>query len=182
MKSLMIAAASVATLATVGFAGAASAQDTATDTTVYGTVGYANVAADGDADVNLGAIQGRIGARFGKYFGVEGELATGVVEDDFDVLGTNVDVKLKHEVGVFAVGNYPITDRLDVFARVGYAWAEAKASGGGISETANLDGLAYGVGGQYFFTDKDGVRLDYTRHDGNDGEADVFGVSYVRKF
>jgi hypothetical protein len=177
----MIAAASAAALATVGFAGAASAQDT-TDTTVYGTVGYANVSADDGADVNLGALQGRLGARFGKYFGVEGELAVGVKDDSFDVLGTNVDVDLKHEVGVFAVGNYPITDRLDVFARVGYAWAEAKAKGGGISDTANLDGIAYGVGGQYFFTDKDGVRLDYTRHDGNDAEADVFGVSYVRKF
>lgn len=181
MKSLMIAAASVATLATVGFAGAASAQDTS-DTTVYGTIGYANVAADGDADVNLGAIQGRIGARFGKYFGVEGELATGVKDDSFDVAGTNVDVELKHEVGVFAVGNYPITDRFDIFARVGYAWAEAKAKGAGISDEADLDGVAYGVGGQYFFTDKDGVRLDYTRHDGKDAEADVVGVSYVRKF
>ena len=181
MKSLMIAAASVATLATVGFAGAASAQDTS-DTTVYGTVGYANVASDDGADVNLGAIQGRIGARFGKYFGVEGELATGVKDDSYDVLGTNVDVDLKHEVGAFVVGNYPVTDRFDLFARVGYAWAEAKAKGGGVSATADLDGVAYGVGGQYFFTDKDGVRVDYTRHDGNDAEADVVGVSYVRKF
>lgn len=181
MKTLMIAAASAAALATVGFAGAASAQDTS-DTTVYGTIGYANVSADDGADVNLGALQGRIGARFGKYFGVEGELATGVKDDSFDVLGTNVDVDLKHEVGVFAVGAYPITERFEVFGRVGYAWAEAKAKGAGISDTANLDGIAYGVGGQYFFTDKDGVRVDYTRHDGNDAEADVFGVSYVRKF
>lgn len=181
MKTLMIAAASAATLATVGFAGAASAQDTS-DTTVYGTIGYANVSADDGADVNLGALQGRIGARFGKYFGVEGELATGVKDDSFDVLGTNVDVDLKHEVGVFAVGAYPITERFELFGRVGYAWAEAKAKGAGISDTANLDGIAYGVGGQYFFTDKDGVRVDYTRHDGNDAEADVFGVSYVRKF
>lgn len=177
MKSLMIAAASVATLATVGFAGAASAQDN-TGTTVYGTIGYANVSADDGADVNLGAIQGRIGARFGKYFGVEGELAGGVKGDDV----SGVDVDLKHEVGVFAVGYYPITERFDIFGRVGYATSEIEASGGGLSASTDIDGLAYGVGGQYFFTDKDGVRLDYTRHDSDDGEADVVGVSYVRKF
>jgi hypothetical protein len=163
----MIAAASVAALATVGFAGAATAQ-TATDTTLYGTIGYANVSADDGADVNLGAIQGRVGARFGKYFGVEGELAAGVKGDDFDVLGTNVDVDLKHEVGAFAVGYYPVTERFDIFARAGYASSEIKAKGAGIS--------------QYFFTEKDGVRLDWTRHDGDDAEADVVGVSYVRKF
>lgn len=181
MKSLMIAAASVATLATVGFAGAASAQDTS-GTTFYGTIGYANVSADDGADVNLGAIQGRVGARFGKYFGVEGELAGGVKGDDVNVLGTDVDVDLKHEVGVFAVGYYPVTERFDIFGRVGYATSEIKASGGGFSDSTDIDGVAYGVGGQYFFTDKDGVRLDYTRHDSDDGEADVVGVSYVRKF
>lgn len=181
MKSLMIAAASVAALATVGFAGAASAQDTS-GTTVYGTVGYANVSADDGADVNLGALQGRIGARFGKYFGVEGELAAGVKGDDFDVLGTNVDVDLKHEVGAFAVGYYPVTERFDIFARAGYASSEIKAKGAGVSQSADLDGFAYGIGGQYFFTEKDGVRLDWTRHDGDDAEADVVGVSYVRKF
>lgn len=181
MKSLMIAAASAAALATVAFAGAASAQDN-TGTTVYGTIGYANVSADDGADVNLGAIQGRIGARFGKYFGVEGEVAGGVKDDSVNVLGTNVDIELKHEVGAFAVGYYPVTERFDLFARAGYASSEIEASGAGISDSADLDGFAYGIGGQYFFTDKDGVRLDWTRHDGDDAEADVVGVSYVRKF
>lgn len=181
MKSLVIAAASAAVLATVGVAGAASAQDN-TGTTLYGTVGYANVSADDGADVNLGALQARFGARFGKYFGVEGELAGGVKDDSFDVAGTNVDVELKHEVGAFAVGYYPVTERFDIFARAGYATSEVKASGAGISDSADLDGFAYGVGGQYFFTEKDGVRLDWTRHDGDDAEADVVGVSYVRKF
>ena len=33
-----------------------------------------------------------------------------------------------------------------------------------------------------FFAGNNGVRVDYTRFDFEDGEADVFGLSYVRRF
>ena len=44
---------------------------------------------------------------------------------------------------------------------------------------------AYGVGGQYFLTDKDGLRAEYTRYastDTSQADVDSFAVSYVRKF
>ncbi len=174
MKSLIIAAASVAVLAV---AAPAMAQDMTP--TWYGTIGGANVSVD---DANLGAIQGRVGARFGQYFGVEGELSGGVTDDSTRIAGTDVDVDLNYDVGAYAVGYLPISPKADLFARVGYSKSEFDISGPGFSGSGDVDGLAYGVGGQYFFNDKDGIRVDYTKHDSDDGDADVVGLSYVRKF
>ena len=42
-------------------------------------------------------IYGRIGARFGQYFGVEGEVSGGVKNDKVNVGGTDVKVKLTGE-------------------------------------------------------------------------------------
>ena len=75
MKALITAASALALAALLP--AAASAQTAPTSgTTFYGTLGYA----DTDLDhVNLGAIQGRLGARFGQYFGVEGEPGEGAM-------------------------------------------------------------------------------------------------------
>ena len=174
MKTLIIAAASLATLA---IAAPAMAQDL--NPTWYGAIGGANVNVE---DANLGAVQGRVGARFGQYFGVEGELSGGVTDDSTSISGIPVDVDLNYSVGAFAVGDLPVSPKADIFARVGYAKSEFDISGAGFTGSGETDGVAYGIGGQYFFSDKDGVRLDVTRHDTDDGDADVVGLSYVRKF
>jgi len=36
--------------------------------------------------------------------------------------------------------------------------------------------------GQYFFHGKNGVRLDYTRHDFDENKVDARSVGYVRRF
>ncbi|HRD27663.1 MAG TPA: porin family protein [Caulobacter sp.] len=164
MKSLMIAAATTA-LSVAAVPAVSQAQE------AYGTIGYANVDAD---DANIGAIQGRLGYRFNPYVGVEGEAAFGV---NGDTIG-GVDVDLQHEVGAYVVGFVPVTPRADLFARVGYTSSSFDTSLGDVDG----DGVAWGVGGQYHFTDKDGVRLDWTRHDYDAGDADVWALAYTRKF
>jgi hypothetical protein len=91
-----------------------------------------------------------------------------------------VKVKLNHEAAIYATGTVPISDNFDLFARVGYG--TTKISGGGLS--GSEQSWNYGVGGQYFFDGKNGVRGDYTRQDFNDslGNADVWSLSYVRRF
>lgn len=164
MKSLMITAAAAA-LTMAAAPAVSQAQE------VYGTVGYANVDADGPT---LGAIQARLGYKFNPYVGVEGEAAFGVSGDTT----AGVDVDLKHEVGAYVIGFAPITPKADLFARVGYSSTSFDTSLGDVDG----DGVAYGVGGQYHFTDKDGVRLDWTRHDYDAGNADVWAIAYTRKF
>lgn len=162
MKTLMIAASAAA----LALAAPALAQAQS----VYGNIGYANVDVD---PVNLGAIQGRLGVDVTPNFAIEGEAAFGVADDT--ILGTSVE--LSHSFGIFLVGKVPVSESVDLFARAGFSSAEVDVGG----TTGSEDGAAYGVGAQVFFTENDGVRFDYTRYDYG-GDADVWAVSYVRKF
>lgn len=163
MKTLMIAA-SAAVLSLAAIPAGAQAQ-------AYGTIGYAGVDAEG-ADV--GAIQGRLGYKFTPYLGVEGEAAFGIKGDTV----SGIDVDMKHEIGVFGVLTAPVSPSVDLFARAGYTGATFDTSLGDVES----DGFAYGLGGQYNVTQQDGIRLDWTRHNHDDVEADVWSIGYSRKF
>lgn len=175
-KMSLVVAAAVASLAVPAIAGA---QDSGV--TGYGSVGYSHHDLEG-ADV--GAIQGRLGARFNPYLGVEGELGFGVRKDDIDIAGVKGKAELKNQMALYGVGFLPVAPNADLFARIGYGKTEGKVSVPGASAKADGNSWNYGVGGQYFFDDNNGVRADYTYHDFDDdgGKANVWSVGYVRKF
>lgn len=163
MKKLLIAASAAAlSLAAPALAHA--------ETSVYGTIGYANVDID---PVSLGAIQGRLGVSFNQHFAVEGEISFGVADDD--ILGTTVE--LNNTYGLFAVARLPVSEKVNLLVRGGFASGEVDVGGTSVSD----DGGAYGAGVEAFLTPNDGVRLDYTRYNFG-GDADVWAISYVRKF
>jgi hypothetical protein len=178
MYRTLIAAASVAA---IGFAAAPAMAQTAPLSGAYGTLGYSHVDA---GDAGLGTVQGRLGYKFTPNLAVEGEGAIGVDTDSTTFAGTTYDAKVKHSVGAYAVGIVPLGDKLDLFVRGGYGNTKVKVSlpGGAVSEHG--DSWNYGAGAQYFFDGQNGVRADYTRHDfrHDRGAADVWGVSYIRRF
>ncbi len=182
MKSLITAAAAVAVLAAVPAAVQAQSMSAPE---VYGSVGFAHADA---GDFDLGAIQGRVGAKLTPYFGVEGELALGVKDDTYrppvSIGASPVDVELNHSAAIYGVGFLPINPSADLFARVGYGTTEVEASAAGISAKADGESWNYGVGGRYFIDANNGFRADYTRQEFQDdgGSADVWAVGYVRKF
>ncbi len=180
MKALMTAA-SLAALASL-LPAAASAQAANTGTTFYGTLGYDD---SSFSHVNLGAIQGRVGARFGQYFGVEGELAAGVKDDKVSIAGNEVKIKQDGQEAIYGVGFLPLSANFDLLARVGYGHTSGTGPTPGLASAVKGDSWNYGVGGQYSFDGKNGVRLDYTREAfqlrGTD-DANVWSVAYVRKF
>lgn len=163
MKNLLIAAsAAVLSLAAPALAHA--------ETSVYSNLGYANIDID---PVTLGAIEGRLGVSFNEHFAIEGEASFGVADDD--ILG--VSVELTNTYGLFAVGRLPVSDKVNILVRGGFASGEIDVGGTSVSD----DGGAYGAGVEAFFTPSNGVRLDYTRYSfGSD--ADVWAVSWVHKF
>jgi len=164
MKAILSAAvAAAAVLAAPAFA-------QAEEVSAYVNLGYSNLDID---PVNLGAVNGRLGLRVNPYLGIEGEAQFGVADDD--LLGVNVE--LKQAFGGFAVVSFPVTPRLDIFARVGAATAEVEVGGVGVSS----NGAAYGGGAQFFFSDTGGIRVDYTTYE-LAADADVWTVSYVHKF
>lgn len=149
------------------------------DTGGYGSAGYTFY--DGD-NAELGGITGRLGYRFHPNFAVEGEATVGVQDDDVQVGGVNVNVELDYAAGIYGVGFIPVTEQFDLFGRIGYQTIEGEASGAGAAGSDGDDGFAYGVGAQYFFTERFGVRGEYTRLEGDDSEFDTFGISGVVKF
>ncbi len=176
MKSL-IASASVAVLA---FAAPALAQAQSAPTTgVYANLGYSHTS---PGDLDLGAIQGRLGYRFNNWFGVEGELATGIKDDEVSVAsGVDFDVGLEHQEAIYAVGFFPLTEQLELVGRVGYGNTEIESDELGTS--ADGQSWNFGAGAQYHFDGVNGVRVDYTRYEfEDDGDADVWSIAYSRKF
>lgn len=168
MKKL---AALAALAAVAGLAGTAQAQQTG----VYANAGYTHF--DGD-DVTLGGVTGRVGYRFHPNFAVEGEATTGVKDDEVGP----ATVELDHAIGVFGVGIVPVSPNLDVFGRIGYGEIKASASVPGFAASADAEGVAYGGGAQYMFTDKFGVRGEYTRLEGEDDGVNTVSASAVVKF
>jgi outer membrane immunogenic protein len=181
MKAVYLAAAALVAASVPFAAHAADAGSTFSPIQAYGAIGYASANQEG---ITLGAIQGRLGARFGKYLGVEGELAGGVKNADVNTGGGTATLKLSSEVGVYAVGFLPVSSSFDAFARVGYGRTNISASAGNGGTAAGSDNSwNYGGGGQYFFTKNDGFRADYTHyHYNGGGGANVWSVAYVRKF
>ena len=147
-------------------------------TNFYGNLGGSYVRYSG---ANLWALQGRVGARFARYFGAEGEAAFGVNTDNVN----GVDVKLRHEYAGYGVVHMPLVRNLDIFGRVGYGHSSIRASAPGVTTTDGSNSVNYGGGVQAFFTPKDGIRAEYTRYDftrDGAGAANVWSVSYVRRF
>lgn len=177
MKALMIAA-SAAAMALA--ATAAHAQ--ATEGGMYGSIGYA--ATDRD-DANLSAIQGRFGVKLHPMFGIEGEGAIGIGDED---IGADTTVKLDRQLAAYGVGFLPVGDRFEVLGRVGYGNTQISVEGPLVEGDADANSWNYGVGGQFWVTGNDAVRADWTRHnfdeddDAEDADLDVWSVSYVRRF
>lgn len=152
----------------------------------------------GTPSPDITMLTGRLGYRLNKYFAVEGEAGFGLGGDDFseslpiDVLGNLVNVEADIGLDVqdyyigFVRGILPVSDQFEVFIRGGYGTASADAdvtatvSGLTASGSASdsVSGFAYGLGGQFNLTKKDGIRLDYAQFD----ETNIVSLTYSRQF
>jgi hypothetical protein len=192
MKFVVLAAAAAAL-------GAAPAMAQSSDQSgpfgFYGDLGWGETTVQG---MDLGSITGRLGGRYGKFLGLEGELSYGVMGDN-RTFGANtadarnVDVKRQLDGAVYGVGFLPVSPNMDLLARVGYGWSHYRVSPASLaSYTASEHGLRYGVGAQYFLAGNNGVRLDWTReqmdilHDAGffsaDKQANVWAATFTHRF
>ncbi|MEO1966879.1 porin family protein [Hyphomonas sp.] len=133
-----------------------------------------------DADsANLDALTARGTYFFNPHVGVEGEASIGIGDDDVGA----ANVELDNSLAAFGVVQMPVAERVDLFARAGYATSEYNVDVPGVGgASGDDDGFAYGVGGKVFLNDKFGLRADVTRYEGDDTDADVISVGGVMKF
>lgn len=151
-------------------------------TEVYGSLNYGQTRTRG---ADTGAIQGRVGAKLTPNFGVEAEVAGGVDGDKVYTPGGPANVKMEHQVAGYAVGYLPVTPNIDLLGRVGYGTTKFSTNN---PAATNFDGSRdswnYGVGAQYKFDDKNGIRADWTKSEytKSDLSSNTLAVGYVRKF
>jgi hypothetical protein len=72
----------------------------------------------------------------------------------------------------------PLGNKFSVFGRLGFAMWDAE--GGGFSRDGT--DLLFGLGGQYDLTNKLGIRLQWTRYDVDDEDADLFSLGVIYRF
>lgn len=169
----------VAGLASFAIASPALAQDSGW----YGDVGYQHHSIDEEGvEGDVGTITGHVGYNFTPNLAAEGELGFGVNDEEVTVLGNQVDLGINYLAGAYGRVQAPLSENLTVFARAGFVQVELEAEGAGASASESETGAGYGVGGEFSFDGVNGVRVDYTRYDIEDLEADAFYIGYSRKF
>lgn len=184
MKSFFIPAVSTVALAFAAPAMAQTAPDLA-HPSYYGSIGdsYLTPGYNGGID----EITGRLGARLGQSWGVEGEIGAGISANQAgSAAGSRYTTEPVVGAG-YLVGYLPIAPRIDLLGRVGYGASSFNQTVNGVRSSSVTNSVNFGVGAQYWLTSVDAVRADYTRRDYLGTSAipsggDVWGVSWVRKF
>jgi len=129
---------------------------------------YVNIGVEGlDFEGMSGNVVARVGADISKYFGVEGEGSFGVLDD-------NDDFKIDYKLAGYGKLQFPASEQVNIFVRAGYYTVEA--------DLGEANGLALGGGLEYMFTERDGVRFDYTNLDDDGGSANTYSLVYSRRF
>lgn len=162
--------------------GAAITPNMFAESELYVTGGLSSFDADG---VDLQAFNLRGGIDFHELLSAEFEAAFGLGAEEIDG-GSGAEAELKNQFGGFLVARYPLVPNLDLLGRIGYTTGELQTANNGVSSDADLDGFAFGLGGEYMFTDQLGIRGDYTRievdEDALDGGVNMFSIAGVYKF
>jgi hypothetical protein len=173
-------------LAAAGVAAPAFAQ-TWIDPQPYVNLGYTYL---NPHDRDLGEITGRLGMQMGTYWGVEGEVGSGLFSNKFtDGAGDHVKLGEGIDAAGYLVGFLPLpvmNNRFQLLARVGYGETplELKTPEGSTLNTSHS--INVGAGVQYMMDGHNGLRFDWTRRDFQEHNAptddDTYAVAYVHRF
>lgn len=194
--------------AATGLAATANAQSYDNDRGLYldGGYQYLDIKPDGaDSGVDTNGIAARLGYNFNNVFSLEGELASGIDDGEFDynvdedefnlddnddgdfedVIGVSGDIGLNYLVGLYGRADLPVTERMNLFARAGYAYIDVDASvntpgGTAINIEDSADGPAIGAGLTYDLSENWELRGDYTYYsfDSTDTNGVMLGLGY----
>lgn len=193
---------------TVFAAGAANAQgEEALGPYISGGYNYLDFDEEVGGSANVNALTARAGWQFARYFAVESDITFGIDDGGFDFNGDEDDLDFDDnddadfddvisgpgDLGLdYLIGGYgrfilPVSDRLDLSARAGYAFAEidstvATLGGNELTFGGSDDGVAFGGGVGFDVTEQLTLRADYTHYDFSDANAESFGVNLEFKF
>ena len=134
------------------------------------------------------------------------DLDTDTFDDEIDTdnldsaLANGGDVGLDYLFGLYGRVSLPVNEQLHLSGRVGYAFAEIDVTNSAtittIDPATNIattvttsrsaggsdDGFAFGASARYDLTENGGVRLDYTRYNFGEANADAVTLSWQQSF
>ena len=134
------------------------------------------------------------------------DLDTDTFDDEIDTdnldsaLANGGDVGLDYLFGLYGRVSLPVNEQLHLSGRVGYAFAEIDVTNSAtittIDPATNIattvttsrsaggsdDGFAFGASARYDLTESGGVRLDYTRYNFGEANADAVTLSWQQSF
>jgi opacity protein-like surface antigen len=202
MISKLIRSAACCAALALGVTAAAHAQEEKGGLYIQGGYSWLTFEAeDTSVEVDTDAVFARIGLQLTPMFGIEGELSTGIdngdldfnsSEDDLDfddnndgdftdIINVSGDLGLDFMAAAYGRAVFPLSDKFELSARVGYAYAEVSSNattpGGNNVELADdaEDGWTAGAGITYDLSENLELRADYTWY-GLDA-VDVTGAS-----
>ncbi|MBZ8142680.1 hypothetical protein CLD22_22635 [Rubrivivax gelatinosus] len=170
MKKIAMIAAVVLTC------GAAQAQTNASP--IYGEISYLMMSADApSAAFDLAAVRGFLGYEVHPNIALEAMFAIGVADDRVGPAFDYVRLKLENSYGLYIKPKVNVTEKLELFARVGYAESKFKATRRGYGSSTDSDGdVSFGVGLKYTFAKNTYGAVDYMRYYDKD-DLKVNGVT-----
>ncbi len=140
------------------------------------------------ASFRVGGVHGRLGWDFTPHFGLEAQAVIGVADTDValtvlastgDSVTVDMPVKLNYAAGVFARGQYPISDRVALYGRLGgiyhkFTVAESRPEENSGSDTSP----AAGAGATFKVADSSHIRLDFTRFCSEGEDVDSLSLAF----
>lgn len=157
---------------------------------MYAEFGYTQFQAKGNDGVNSvkfspAAVTGMLGYQFTPNLAMEGLIGLGAGEGKVKLNGVQTGVMgaMNKTVGLFFKPSVAVSDRIDLFARVGWVHAELELSAAGVSRTSSGSGGAYGVGANFNVSKTSYIQASWMNYYKKDGiKIDGFNVAYGFRF
>ncbi len=130
-----------------------------------------------DEEMDIEALRARFGYYFLPNFAVEGMVGVGVEDDEY----LNFDLELDYMLGIFLLGEYPVTDYLNFYAVAGLSSLEATFSGIGLEISENETSFSLSIGLEIKPSKNVGITIEYSElldDFGEVDEADDYGLDY----
>ncbi len=167
---------------------------TAAQAQLYGEIGYMPLKItatvfEGGNTLTVKASPSVLGLTLGygihKNVAVEVMVAFSAKDDSAEVNGisTPVDVKVNNAHGIFVKPKAMLSEKFEVFGRLGYMNSKISASGlgGPVSDTS--DGFAYGIGANYYLNTTTYLTASYMNlYNKNDVKVTGFALGVGMKF
>lgn len=136
-----------------------------------------------DEDFNPIALVAKTGYLFNDYFAVEARLGVGVVDDEQDIYGYDVSVKLKYLMGIYGKGILNLNEQFDVYAMLGFTKAEMEAELEGYSDSSDDSDLSFGIGVDYKLSNQLYLDFEYMSYmSKSDFDASAIAIGITKNF